>query len=180
MLVKKFLPNSLADKVEDLLCSNRLPWQWSPGMTYDQELNNSNKDYQFVHSFISNNESTSIYSTFINTLADWFEHHSGYVVKKIHRIKANLLVKNEHSQFELDNLLHHDVNDNNYISMIYYVHDSDGDTLVFDNKINLINQISPKKNTAFWFRSKELHRPTPPVIYGARVIINCIFEVDED
>lgn len=180
MIIENFLPNSLADKVENLLCSNYFPWRWNQGISYGGDVSFSNKDYQLIHLFTKNGLDQSEYIHFARSLLDWFEHHTGLSIKYIWRIKANLTVRQNYSEYELNSLLHHDLEQKNCLSMIYYVHDTDGDTFIFDNKLNKKAQFSPKKNCAVWFKSNEIHRPSPPKIHGARIIINFVFEVNEN
>jgi hypothetical protein len=180
MLIENLLPDTLANKIESLLCSNDFPWRWNPGISFGGDIAFSNKDYQFIHLFTKDGLDQSQHLDLVKSLLDWFEHHTGFTVKSAIRIKANLTVRQTYSQYELDNLLHNDLDKKNCLSMIYYVHDSDGDTLTFDNKVNTKERFSPKKNSAAWFKSSEIHRPTPPKIYGARIVINFVFEVNED
>jgi hypothetical protein len=180
MLIENFLPNTLANKIEKLLWSNNFEWGWNSGISLGGNVSFSNKDYQFIHLFTKDGVDQSPHLDLLKSLVDWFEYHTGHTVKFVWRIKANLTVRHNYSQYELDNLLHNDFDKKNCLSMIYYVSDSDGDTLMLDNKVNVKQRFTPKKNTAVWFKSSAIHRPTPPKINGARIVINYVLEVNED
>ena len=62
--------------------------------------------------------------------------------------------------------------------MVYYVIDSDGDTILLDDdKRNIKASSSPIAGNLFVFDSRKWHRSTPPQINQRRVIINFILEV---
>lgn len=58
-----------------------------------------------------------------------------------------------------------------HTSLIYYINDSDGDTVFFDNNNNVIESVTPKKGTAVLFDGLILHAAGIPTI-GPRCIVN--------
>ena len=64
------------------------------------------------------------------------------------------------------------------ISMIYYVHDTDGDTVFYDDNCKkIIKKVSPKKGRAVIFDSLIFHSYMRPVKSDKRVVINFIVNV---
>ena len=59
-------------------------------------------------------------------------------------------------------------------SILYYVNDSDGETLFFDNDRNLIKKVKPKKGRAIIFDSNTIHAASSPINCRFKVVINCI------
>lgn len=55
---------------------------------------------------------------------------------------------------------------------IYYVEDSDGDTILYDNEIKEIFRCSPKKNRCLVFESNVLHSGSLPTQHNLRRVIN--------
>ena len=62
-----------------------------------------------------------------------------------------------------------------FVSLIYYVNDSDGDTIFFDEKGNK-EYLTPKEGQLVWFPTYTLHGGTPPQKSKKRIIINFILE----
>ena len=65
-----------------------------------------------------------------------------------------------------------------FVSLIYYVKDSDGDTVLYkDDKKTEQMRIQPKANRAVIFDSRIWHTGELPVKNQTRIVINYIFEV---
>ena len=99
------------------------------------------------------------------------------------------MVKSNFEVSDLKNLVHKDIMDGDrgfnlkkkFISMVYYVEDSDGDTvLIDDDKRTILKTSEPIKGNAIIFDSERWHRSTPPKLNKRRVIINFILQVDKD
>jgi hypothetical protein len=108
-----------------------------------------------------------------------FEKETNYTIKKVDRIKINLSTQRYVSEEDVKKTIHRDwFEDNtNHISMIYYVNDSDGDTLIH-HEDGYIEQCSPKAGNAVWFESKLLHYGRIPLSHPNRIVINFVFEVE--
>jgi hypothetical protein len=71
--------------------------------------------------------------------------------------------------------------------MIYYVNDSDGNTVMFDKKgdqgfdnLQIQDTASPKKNTAVMFESDWYHTSTNPIDNPTRIVLNFILKFKND
>ena len=56
--------------------------------------------------------------------------------------------------------------------LIYYVNNSDGDTLFFDKELNITNRIAPNKGKILLFDGDLLHAGTNPKVSDKRIILN--------
>ena len=75
----------------------------------------------------------------------------------------------------------------NYMSLVYYVHDTDGDTFFFAEehevgskdtylkKGTIIKRVSPKKGSAILFPGRTFHAGNSPINNNTRTIINFDF-----
>ena len=63
-----------------------------------------------------------------------------------------------------------------HIVVLYYVNDSDGDTIFFDDESNVTMRVSPKKNRAIIFDSHNLHAGSNPIKNHMRAVINLVFK----
>jgi hypothetical protein len=91
----------------------------------------------------------------------------------IARVKINLLWRCPESTGR-HNGLHRDESED-YLSGVYYVNDSDGDTVIFDNTIE--HRFTPKKGSMIIFPSNLLHASSNPVLSYERIVINMIVKV---
>lgn len=86
------------------------------------------------------------------------------------RIKANLLLPmSNRPPFHPP---HVDTTEEGYLSVVYYLHDSDGQTFFFgdDNRT-----VTPKANRAVLFDSNIRHASSNPIATHRRMIINSVF-----
>jgi hypothetical protein len=113
----------------------------------------------------------------------------GTEIKDIKRCKVNLNPLNETWKNKI-NTPHADVTEStgNFYSLIYYVKDADGDTVVFDQfyndfrrnhcSLNVLGSISPKKGRAVLLPSTLLHSGTNPIVNDCRIVANFVFETE--
>lgn len=72
------------------------------------------------------------------------------------------------------NAPHPDTRLDKFITVLYYVNDSDGDTFFFDGD-ECISRIKPIKGTAAMYPSNTWHAGSTPVEHETRVVINMVF-----
>jgi hypothetical protein len=105
-------------------------------------------------------------------------------IKQLTRIKFNMLHRIDTQHQQSYNIPHPDETDNDFTyTMVYYVNDSDGDTVLFnefydklDNnkKLTIHQRVKPKKNRALIFNSKRYHASSNPVDNINRTVLNFI------
>jgi hypothetical protein len=97
------------------------------------------------------------------------------------RVKFNLLLKNEFGDHY--NQPHVDAEIKTY-AMVYYLNDSDGDTVIFNEKFDINmrdieltehTRIQPKKNRAVIFESDRFHASMNPAVSRDRFVLNWVF-----
>ena len=103
------------------------------------------------------------------------------------KLKSNLQVPTPNPNKHLHNTPHIDIEDNipNAYTLIYYVNNSDGDTIIFNeiynrspNKNFTISQrIPPKMGKAVIFPIHQFHCGSNPINTRARIIINYNFQL---
>lgn len=176
MIIKNVLSNEKADELERILMSDNFPWYWNESTLYnDNKFRQDTKIYQFTHNFISDNKENSDWCYLIYPIVRQIEFNTNIKVKSINRVKANLLTKMHLTDEETDSEIHTDIDLDNYYSFVYYVSDSDGDTVLYsDDKV--IERARPRKNTGLFFKSNMKHRGTSPSVNKRRVVINIVLE----
>ncbi len=152
--------------ISDLFMGDYMEW------FYNEHTVNNTKDNQYdspqlVHLIFDSGE---IYSQLMESIGI-IPMSSGKPLDGIHRIKSNMMLGNNLGGAK-HNTPHKDA-DEKHFSILYYVNDSDGDTIFFDDNGKEFKRVSPKKGRMVIFDSDILHTSTPPN-EGRRVVVNFI------
>lgn len=191
-----FLPERYLCEIQQMLSSNNFPWYYSPH-TSDNNGNygvvsnsNVNETPQFVHLFYYDNEQkvSSAYDTIYPSIV-CLESKLSKSFNSPLRIKANMLLKSENYKRGNYHTPHIDYVDpngdhNQYETFLFYVFDSDGDTVVFNEKVEHqfstelteFTRIKPKANRGILFDSNQYHASSPPISSDRRIVINYVFK----
>ncbi len=165
-------------------------WQWTPsssdvGTNFDKNDKKIRDSSQFVHAISGYNAPMSPLYEAVIPIVWFFEKETGVRVKNVIRIKANCLSRDGDDEDKY-NPPHVDVYDPGFYSMVYYLEDSDGDTLIFNKfiqegfeNLTIQGRVSPKKGSAVMFPSHLLHASSCPVVNKRRMVINFILELDQ-
>jgi len=116
------------------------------------------------------------------------EDHTKKNIVEITRIKINCLIQNDNLVDGKHNIAHVDISsdDPNFLSAIYYVNDSDGDTFFFNEhfsdgevveKLTVKKRVTPKMGSMVIFPSDQYHASSNPVSNRSRFVINFLFRV---
>ncbi len=178
------LSEDLANQIEGTLLGAFFPWYYTPFTAYGKQFETvSTQDSpQFTHGFYANKSiNSTYYKDIVTPILDILPE--SYTVDNLIRAKANLINMNEGYPEGHYNIPHSDIPDMDTISLIYYVNDSDGDTVFFEQNpedfsgyLTIGKTFTPKKNQGILFNSKRLHASVPPRKTNARVILNFVFE----
>ena len=135
------------------------------GLPFEKEF------HQFVHTFYEDEKQNSSHWSYLEKI---FKSNKHVPINNFFRVKANLNVQIIGATKDTHGALHQDHPESMFQSILYYVNDADGDTLLFDNKKNVVEKVSPKKGRAIIFDSHTFHAASPPLNHKIRVVVNCI------
>ena len=187
--IENILPEAEYNQLYDTLTSFKFDWHYLPGTVppeVKQVVSESNsfdlyESGQFIH-LLYDQQPLSPYWNLVEPILNSLDKE----IVEIGRIKANLLTQNNSGK-AIMNCPHVDRDREGWHSMIYYVNDSDGDTVMFDKKGNqgfdnlqIQDTASPKKNTAVMFESDWYHTSTNPVDNHTRIVLNFIIKFKND
>lgn len=190
-IVDDFIPVENQDFLEKLLIgNNELPYYYClDTVEYDMEQKLFQDDKiihqpQFVHLFYSEN---GVNSSFFHPIIQNFLS-SSYTFEnyKFKRLKVNLLTPPLQKRKNCYHLPHFDSKNEEDITVVYYVCDSDGDTFIFNESYNedipkslsVKKKVKPKKGRALIFNSNQFHASSPPIEKDFRCVINMVFTLD--
>jgi hypothetical protein len=186
--IDKFIPKSYADMLENIVKSTEFQCTYCPStnnQTAPEIMKadaNSYESEQLVHTLYAENAKRSPFFDIVVTFFYFLEEKTGIVVDGIERIKFNMLLKKGGPSAGY-NTPHIDVPDPNYKSLVYYVIDSDGDTVIFNERfdrkeaLTVRKRVSPARGKAVVFDSNTWHASSNPRAHSNRIVLNFCFSV---
>jgi len=189
-IFENFLSEEYANEIYDLHTDLEFPWFYCPHTDRKTVLDKvKNEDlkskvisnYQFQHIYYEE----QINSDYFSNILPIVENKDFLKIDKLTRVKANF--NTIISNYNKDNIQipHTDLNEryksvsNLIYSLLYYVNDSDGDTIFYDEKENEIYRTTPKKGKAVLFNSTILHCACNPIKNNKRIVINFVYKAKE-
>lgn len=196
-VLENLLPQSYVDQLNNLFLSNEFAWFYSAQTSkYVGDgkgagvilTKNVLESPQFVHTFYyAQDRKTSVYYELVNPLFVILQKELKLDLKLV-RIKANLLLQQPDYP---DNCYHtphidwnpdgRDMSVTNHRSFVYYLNDSDGDTILFNEtlqdsptELTVKHRQTPKANTGIFFNSDNYHASVSPKNNKARLVINFV------
>ena len=188
--IDNFAGKFLKEEIENhVLYSELSKWNYrsatSASGEYDYQANDFTwiEDYltedtmQFIRMIDFNSNELSIFSPLIHNIMQLVNSKI-----KVERIKVNLLLP---TIKKIDNSYHRphiDHGNPEVKTLLYYINDSDGDTVFFDKtwtgadpgQLKIINRITPKAGSAVLFDSNQYHASSTPTV-GVRSVLNVVF-----
>ena len=184
------LPTALSDKLEKIVTSNDFGWflirdVHKHNLSKNVLINNNtvntiqlNHDVYDINSGINSNV-FNLCDLSVNIICQNLNFDT-----IITRLKFNMLfnnkdiIKNKHNTPHVDDV-NNTINQDVY-TLIYYVSDSDGDTVIFNEQLNskpikklsVYKKITPKKNKAIIFKGSYFHASTNPLKFENRIVMN--------
>tara|TARA_R100000458_G_C8255387_1_gene231567 strand:+ start:42 stop:611 length:570 start_codon:yes stop_codon:yes gene_type:complete len=182
---KKAVRTELIKHTQTLVSAGNFPWNLNEEgyevnkdiyKGIESKLNKKYKakdTYQLVHPIYKENivKPSLYYDYFIDLYKDIVKT----VIKKdtrLLRMKVNLLFNTKKptvNNFHLDS-----ADDNNYMSLIYYINDSDGDTLLYKN--GKLIRVTPEAGKVLLFDGNIYHASSNPVKTKLRKVVNINFK----
>lgn len=151
---------ALVKDMLDLHTDLYFPWYYN-----HKTVDSAENYYQFVHTFYKFKQ-TSNYFPLVKKFID-----SKIKYKKIVYLKSNFTTRKNTTK----TFFHEDAPNDKYVSLLYYVNESDGDT-VFKIGNKVINN-KPIMGTGILFESNLIHSAINPEKYDSRIVMSCIMEV---
>jgi hypothetical protein len=179
-----------ADAIERMMASPGFPWFYYANVNYGDKPPADRPgaygaDPRFEDSFgfssllFPGYEANSPWLEHPKLIFETFVKRHGLSPTQMVRIKANLLVRSAvpaprpftpHVDLPKPHLV-----------LIYYVNDSDGDTVILDKTFPdwenaaVLHSVSPKKGRAILFDGRHYHCGTSPACHDARIVLNYDF-----
>jgi hypothetical protein len=202
LLKKDFAPFIMDDflNLEDqeamiTVLTTEIPWNFRPH-SVDPELCNSvfpPDKHIFSSYFVQQNQPISHTSKLAEFIIFKFLEGTDHTVKYVHRAQANFDVptnsgsclRTPHTDISFEEEI---PEGSKFVSLIYYVNTSDGNTVLFDKKSTMFTpleempkvlmEITPKQGQLLVFDSTHYHTNWTPVESEYRMVINIILMLE--
>lgn len=184
---RDFLTQEQVNFVENaLLLSGMIPWYFNPETTWDDSYagyrpttSNTKEIFQLTHALRVNRTTPSDHYDFVNNfIFVKFLEKNNINCNRILRAKMNFVTKLDedvHQPPHTDDEIPHKV-------FLYYINDSDGDTILFNEKygdnpkeLTVRERIRPEKGKAILFDGLQYHASSAPRVSNYRAVINISF-----
>jgi hypothetical protein len=189
-IIDNFLEPSYLKNVQESF-NNNFPWYYTDNISLSEDCNLLTS-FGFFHIFVRNNKPTD--SPYVSFLAPLFiKMLNATNLKTMLRIRSDMTVYSKEKMIHQphnDFLIENDGVSNEFITSIFYVNNSDGDTLIFNEKrfndkeknIDLKNltikeRITPKENRFVMFSGSYIHTGHSPSNHKNRILINANFDI---
>ena len=162
---KNFLSSNKADIIEKDLLGPNFEWYWNETTSHKGEelkfkTKNTRDTGQFIHKIMMTDFESRLYEGF-KKVFDKISYHN------MVRIKCNLNLNVTGYKKTYHQPIHSDVDEKGYKSLIYYINDSDGDTIFYNqrhsedqpmpDKLEVRDRVSPKANRLVFFEGDVIH-----------------------
>jgi hypothetical protein len=183
IIIDQAVPTSVQDMLEDVALGNKINWFRQKRATYDEGTPtifpvtpDSFDVQQFTHIICEDKQPVSQLFPMILPVITAIP----YTIKRVIRIKMNLCVYAQTDNANAHGMPHVDFTKitEPLISAIYYVNDSTGDTLIFDQRfgesapLTVKTRVPPKKGRLIVFDGSLLHAGNTPRTNTPRININ--------
>lgn len=186
VVIDDVVPFSYQEELRKALFDDRFPWFFKDDVTNPNGMNNNNAP-AFVHQFVVDSAINSQFWNAISCIPHFASREAGTSFKNVSRARGFLQLS-----LNLENLknkidpLHLDSTTSHY-ALIYYVVDSDGDTLITSKRYDstrgveeglkiedheIIKRVTPKQGRAVLFDGAYYHTAEQPVSSSVRCIVN--------
>jgi hypothetical protein len=183
MIIDQAVPTSIQDLLENIALGDKINWFRSTGATYNEATPqvfpvtpDSLDVQQFTHLIYELKQPVSqLFHTVLPVITA-----IPYTIKQLIRIKMNLCVYAQTDNPNAHGMPHVDFTEikEPLMSAIYYVNDSTGDTLIFDQRfrekapLTVKTRVTPKKGRLLVFDGWLLHAGNTPRTNAPRININ--------
>lgn len=179
-VIDNFLPSAYQDEIEKTFLDVGFPWYLNLATVFEDygifQNKNTKDGLQFTHGFMQEGKVYSNHYPLVAALPYHLTLREGVELEKIVRVKANLTVPQDGFPVAGHHAVHVDYVLSNLITCIYYVNDSDGDTVFFTGDgAHEISRVSPKKGRLVCFNGNTPHAGRPPLTTNVRCVINFNF-----
>lgn len=194
IVIDDVIPKSYQDSIEQVIRNSEWTWKFNretdtkyaadtggqSGFLVTDKTVQTSQLVHMLYTYESGKQSDMM--LFFMAIIYAVEDKTGASLQKMIRGKVNMMTPNPNMREGFYNLAHVDALTPNTV-LIYYPFDSDGDTIIFNEKytdegvqsLTEKNRITPKKGRAVLFDGSHYHASTNPIANEYRCVLNFSF-----
>lgn len=195
-VLESFIPKSYQNELETAINSTIFKWNFHDKIAIEYgevDYNNPNiiNPIGLSHTFIEEGQPVSDYWNLVKPILLFLEYHENFEIQRVLRVRARRTLQDTRVNQSMYNPPHVDLpHAAPYKTLIYYVHDSDGDTVFFDEvytpnpngaplrgDVKECFRYNPIKGNGILFNGHRYHSGNNPINNLYRTIINFDFIV---
>ena len=172
-IINDVLPVEQADWLEEMLTSPEIKWSYIPASSGNIP-DGQRKFPSFSHPIMNLHDRNQVPDREMLMRFESINHtiskKAELDIDRLNRVRLGMHIPNVWDSYHgvhTDQIIPHDV-------ILYYVNNSDGDTYFFDDDRQVIDRVTPKKNTMVVFDGFTEHASSYPS-QGQRITINFNF-----
>ena len=175
MIIDDFLSQSYADEIENILNSPNQEWYFNRNISQDDKTKNLNYGFSYwichPEAGLTSSRISFFLQPFLLQIQDVIQ------ANKLVRCRLDMTVCSGQKVLHEP---HVDMPGFSNTTVIYYVSDADGDTVLYNekqssNEYTVKTTVTPKKNRLFVFDGNLYHTGHSPMTHQNRVLINSNF-----
>jgi len=189
-IIDNFLEISYLKKIQ-ICFEQNFAWYYTDNISLNKN-SNSLSSFGFYHIFVRNNKPTD--SPHVSLFTPLF-----FKMMEVEHLKSMLRIRADMTVFSKEKIIHQPHNDfliktdglsDKFLTAIFYVNDSDGDTVIFNEKridekedmpdlekLTIKERITPKENRLLLFSGDYIHTGHSPSYHRNRILINANFDI---
>ena len=192
--IENIIPLDYQNYIEKIMLGSDFPWYYNPNLVSpDQQLLHRVDNHQgFNHLFLEAGKPSTYFQSVYPLVLSITSQECMTSANNLVRMRANLTLNAAGSSLQ-HHLPHIDTWRPHWVA-IYYVNDSDGDTIIFNetndtynsgqtdinkslsNNFTIKRRVTPKKGKVLIFEGKYYHTSSWPTVNKCRSVININLE----
>lgn len=203
MIIKKFINVKSQNRIKSIVCGDKTQWCWREGLIiFDrsdskyhkkglngepslEEIYPNPEAPMFMHqiSKYKNVWNPDYFNGMTVPLLKIFEEKTPIRIKTIKRSQLNLYPRVSIIPEEHKGSLHRDIqyaenlDVTKHLSLLYFVINSDGPTVTYDDDMNVIERGYPIQGDLMYYPSIYLHQPFVPTLNKRRITLQIEVEI---
>lgn len=174
LVLDNLIPLELQDSILSVASKVEFPWYFTANSLACGVYENDS--FKFSHPLFWDGRRFDHFDSFFPILVH-VARHFNLLELRLDRFYAHLITTKGRPSIQPP---HVDIEEDGYLSVLYYIHDSDGDTIFYNNffegerpsQFEEVMRVTPKKGRVVIFNSRRYHSSSNPVDNDIRVLLN--------